>query len=171
MEVSIEKLRDNLRTLESEELERIATGTADEYRREAIECAKSELLARGVDLDRHPDAPSPGIRRETEAEDSGTAVSGGRPMVRFPSWWFWSCLTAGVVMVLTMQRNPQLREGNSSIYILTTAVDLIVMADIDRLVDWRNQGRSFRIRQGALAFLALGMSFWSLACLLGIVGH
>jgi hypothetical protein len=165
---SVENVRDNLKLLPDEELVRIARGSTEEYRQEALDCASTELLSRGVDIDRYPILPPLEGAQVVPASDSVRKV---RPTVRFPTWWFWSCLAAAIAVAVAMLRNPQIYSGKPAIYMLTVVMDLIVLADLDLLFDWRNQKAYFKSRQGWQAFLALAITFWSFLCLFGVVNY
>ena len=165
--VSIEDIRGNLKQLSDEELARIARGKADEYRQEAIAFANAELLARGVDLDRYTDLPTEAAQPVSSSELGQTA----RPAVRFPRWWFWCCLTAAIAVIFAMLRNPEAYSGKPTVYMLTVAIDLIVLADIDLIFDRRNQKAYFRSRQGWQVIVALGITFWSFLCMFGAVKY
>ena len=167
MDVSVEDIRGNLKQLSDEELARIARGKADEYRQEAIAFANAELLARGVDIDRYGDL-STGRAQPVSSPELGQKA---RPAVRFPRWWFWGCLTAAIAVIFAMLRNSEAYSGKATVYMLTVAIDLIVLADLDLLFDWRNQKGYFRSRQGWQVIVALGITLWSFLCLFGAVKY
>jgi hypothetical protein len=163
----------NLAGLPNVVLLRIANASQNDYRQEAIDAARNELLSRGVELSEDLDISthepaSPPLERESRYTNTGSRETTMRPM---PGWWFWACLIAASLVLIVWFRESGFSRGKPSIYMMTLALDLLVLADLNRFFDWSNQDLYFRSKMGVLAAIAIGITIWSFLCVVNVVNY
>ena len=85
------------------------------------------------------------------------------------AWTRWGLIAAGMAVFLVILRFPVLQEGNPLLYMITLAINLIVLSDIHAFRSWRGLSSRRRSTLGIRAVAAGALILWSSLCIFGIV--
>ena len=166
-------LEEELSLMPDETLVRIALAKTDEYRPEAIECARSQLQLRGKSLaDLHfvQAALAVPTYEQQSREDAKQFFDDATSKPAYP-WPSWVLMAVGGLIFFFILRTFDARGPNTNMYLVTFALLFFAASEYEIVRSWRRRSTWTRLQSLKFLLPAAFLLVWSVLLLIGVVHY